>query len=40
VNVPDAIDLPEYVSIIEIIPENLPKISITRDEAGTEEKSE
>lgn len=40
VNVPDAIDLPEYVSVIEIIPENLPKISIARDEAGTEEKSE
>jgi len=36
VNVPDAIDLPECVSIIEIIPENLPKINIQRDE-GSEE---
>ncbi len=36
VTVPDAIDLPECVSIIEIIPENLPKINIQRDE-GSEE---
>lgn len=32
VNVPDEIKIPDCFSIIEIVPENLPKISIARDE--------